>query len=95
METGHVKRKCQRCGGDISRYTGTGQKRRETRKDARFCSPMCAQKARRVELAVSERTRAIMLTFYVIESQSAAAPGRLLADDAGRSGRGMRPHPRL
>ena len=48
-----------------------------------------------LELGVAQRTRAIMLTFYVIESQSAAAPGRLLADDAGHSGRGMRPHPRL
>jgi len=50
---------------------------------------------RRLQLLMSEQTRAIMLTFYVIESQSAAAPGWLLADDAVRSGRGMRPHPRL
>jgi hypothetical protein len=42
--TGYVKRKCQQCGGDIPRYTGIGQKRRETRKDARFCSPKCSKR---------------------------------------------------
>jgi hypothetical protein len=44
--TGYVKRKCQHCGGDIPRYQGIGKKRRETRKDARFCSPRCQQRAK-------------------------------------------------
>src|ERR1700758_651589 len=49
---------------------------------------------RRLGLGMSERTRAIMLTFYVIESQSAAEPDRLLADDGRRSARDKRQCPR-
>ena len=40
-----AKRKCQECGGDIPRWTGVGKKRRLVRKDARFCSGKCAQRA--------------------------------------------------
>src|SRR6185312_8108142 len=47
-----------------------------------------------LELGMSERTRAIMLTFYVIESQSAAERDRLLADDARHSARDKRQCPR-
>ena len=41
----------------------------------------------RIKLDVAERTRAIMLPFYVIESQSAAERDRLLVDNARRSAR--------
>jgi hypothetical protein len=47
-----------------------------------------------IELGMSERTRAIMLPFYVIESQSVAERDRLLADDARRSARDKRQCPR-
>jgi hypothetical protein len=40
-----AKRKCQECGGHIPRWTGVGKARRQVRKDAKFCSPRCAQKA--------------------------------------------------
>jgi hypothetical protein len=45
--TGYVHRKRQQCAGHIPRYVGTGKTRKETRKDARFCSKRCADKARR------------------------------------------------
>jgi hypothetical protein len=45
---GFAKRKCECCGGDIPRYTGVGKARKETRKDARYCSKKCAQKAWRL-----------------------------------------------
>jgi hypothetical protein len=44
----HHKRKCAKCGGDIPRYSGTGKARKATRKDARFCSTRCAQRASRL-----------------------------------------------
>ena len=40
---------------------------------------------RRVELLVSERTRAIMRTFYVIEIESSPERDLMLADDAALS----------
>jgi ribosomal protein L24E len=46
-----VKRKCEKCGGNIPRYRGVGKARREVRKDARFCSPRCTQNARMRENA--------------------------------------------
>jgi hypothetical protein len=46
--TGYVPRKCEHCDGAIPRYTGVGKARKETRKDARFCSKSCAEKARRL-----------------------------------------------
>jgi hypothetical protein len=49
---------------------------------------------RGVELGMTERTRAIMLPFYVIESQSAAGRDRLLADGARRSAHDKRQCPR-
>jgi hypothetical protein len=49
---------------------------------------------RGVELGVTKRTHAIMLPFYVTESQSAAERDRLLADDARRSARDKRQCPR-
>ncbi len=49
---------------------------------------------RGIELGVAERTRAIVLPFYVIESQSAAEQDRVLADDARRSARDKRQCPR-
>jgi hypothetical protein len=45
--TGYVYRKCEHCAGNIPRYVGVGKARKETRKDARFCSKRCADKARR------------------------------------------------
>src|SRR5215469_10848781 len=39
-------------------------------------------KRRRVELLVSERTRVIMRTFYVIEVESSAEPNPMLASGA-------------
>jgi hypothetical protein len=45
--TGYVYRKCEHCSGNISRYVGVGKARKETRKDARFCSKRCADKTRR------------------------------------------------
>jgi hypothetical protein len=45
-----VKRKCEApgCGRDIPRWTGIGKARREVRKDTRFCTARCKQKAARV-----------------------------------------------
>ena len=48
---------------------------------------------RRVELLVSERTRAIMRTFYVIEIESSAARDAMLANDAALSAHDARPSP--
>jgi len=48
---------------------------------------------RRVELFVSERTRAIMLTFYVIETESSAERDSMLAGGATLSARDTRPGP--
>jgi hypothetical protein len=45
MELPDAKRKCEQCSRDIPRYRGVGKARREVRKDARFCSPRCAQRA--------------------------------------------------
>ena len=44
-----VNRKCEApgCHSDIPRYVGVGKRRRESRKDARFCSPRCQRRARR------------------------------------------------
>jgi hypothetical protein len=42
-----AKRKCDECGGDIPRYCGVGKKRREVRKDARFCTDKCRQRAQK------------------------------------------------
>jgi hypothetical protein len=39
------KRKCEQCGGDIARYQGVGKARKEVRKDARYCSPRCRERA--------------------------------------------------
>ena len=50
-------------------------------------------KRRRVELFVSERTRAIMRTFYVIEIESSAARDAMLANDAALSARDARRGP--
>src|SRR5215831_1151610 len=44
-------------------------------------------KCRSVELGVAERTRAIMLTFYVIEVESSAARDAMLTNDAALSAR--------
>ena len=49
--TTYIHRKCEHCGGDIPRYTGIGKARKETRKDARFCSKRCAERARKALLA--------------------------------------------
>ncbi len=46
-----------------------------------------------VELGVPEQPRVIMLTFYVIENQSAVERDRLLADAAGHSARDRRRYP--
>lgn len=43
---GYVRRKCEQYCHDIPGYTGTGKARKETRKDARYCSPKCYEKAR-------------------------------------------------
>jgi ribosomal protein L24E len=43
-----VRRKCQECGGDIPRWTGTGKKRRQVPNTTRFCSPKCRNKSHRV-----------------------------------------------
>ena len=48
---------------------------------------------RRVELLVSERTRAIMRTFYVIETESSAERDPMLASGATLSARDTRPGP--
>ena len=48
-------------------------------------------KRRRVELFVSERTRAIILTFYVIEIESSAERDWVLANGAAVSARDRRP----
>src|SRR6516162_7981243 len=48
---------------------------------------------RRVELLVSERTRDIMRTFYVIEIQGSAERGSMLANGATASARDTRPGP--
>jgi ribosomal protein L24E len=45
--TGYIYRKCQHCSGNIPRYVGVGKARKETRRDARFCSKRCADMARR------------------------------------------------
>src|SRR5580704_14481559 len=47
----------------------------------------------RVELLVSERTRAIMRTFYVIEIESSVERNSVLANDAALSARDTRPGP--
>ena len=46
-----------------------------------------------VELVVSERTRAIMRTFYVIETESSAERDSMLAGGATLSARDTRPGP--
>jgi hypothetical protein len=48
---------------------------------------------RRIELLVSERTRAIMRTFYVIEIESSAERDSMLANGATVSARDTRPDP--
>ena len=48
---------------------------------------------RRVELLVSERTRAIMRTFYVIETEGSAEQDSMLAGGATLSARDTRPGP--
>src|SRR6516164_1399078 len=48
---------------------------------------------RRLQLLVSERTRAIMRTFYVIEIESSAEWDPMLASGATLSARDMRPGP--
>jgi len=50
-------------------------------------------KRRGVELGVTQRTRAIMLTFYVIEIESSAERNSVLANDAALSARDTRPGP--
>ena len=45
----------------------------------------------RVELVVTEQPRAIMRTFYVIETETSAAQDLMVADAAARSARGTRP----
>ena len=50
---------------------------------------------RRVELFVSERTRAIMRTFYVIEIEGSAERDWMLANGARLSARDTRPGPPL
>jgi len=47
----------------------------------------------RVELLVSERTRDIMRTFYVIEIESSVERNSVLANDAALSVRDTRPGP--
>ena len=49
----------------------------------------------RVDLGVSERSRSIMRSFYVIESQSPAEQDWLLAGAARHSAHDTRQHPRL
>ena len=48
---------------------------------------------RRVEFLVPERTRDIMLTFYVIEIESSVERNSVLANDAALSARDTRPGP--
>ena len=48
---------------------------------------------RGVELGMTERTRAIMRTFYVIEIESSAERGSMLAKGATASARDTRPRP--
>jgi hypothetical protein len=36
--TATTRRKCEQCGGHIPHYQSAGKARRETRRDARFCS---------------------------------------------------------
>ena len=48
---------------------------------------------RRIEFLVSERTRAIMRTFYVIEIESSAEQDWMLANDAVVSARDTQPDP--
>jgi len=50
---------------------------------------------RRVELLVTERTRAIMRTFYVIEIEGSAERDWMLANGARLSARDTRPGPPL
>jgi DNA-directed RNA polymerase subunit M/transcription elongation factor TFIIS len=52
--TGYVHRKCEQCGGNIPRYTGTGLKRRETAKNTRFYSRLCGDRFRSQKAAAAE-----------------------------------------
>jgi hypothetical protein len=64
-----AKRKCQQCGGDIPRYQGVGKARKEVRRDARFCSPRCRERAK----AVRKATEAVS---HRIEPQKPLFPQR-------------------
>jgi hypothetical protein len=43
--SGHVKRKCEKCGDNIPRWTGAGTRKRATPKGTRFCSRKCREAA--------------------------------------------------
>jgi predicted nucleic acid-binding Zn ribbon protein len=45
MESPTTRRKCEKCGGNISRWTGTGTKKRATPNSTRFCSRKCREAA--------------------------------------------------
>ncbi len=47
IEPGANRRECEECGSTIPRFRGSGKARREVRKDARFCSSKCREKARK------------------------------------------------
>jgi hypothetical protein len=53
------RRKCGECGGEIPRYQGTDKARRETRKDARFCSRRCAENSRKLQRSTGTVLRPI------------------------------------
>jgi hypothetical protein len=43
--SGYVKPKCEKCGGNIPRWTGTGTRKRSTPRGTRFCSRKCREAA--------------------------------------------------
>jgi predicted nucleic acid-binding Zn ribbon protein len=52
----YVHRKCEQCGRDIPRYTGTSKNRRLTPAGTRFCSRRCRDRAARHASSKSEKT---------------------------------------
>jgi hypothetical protein len=55
------KRRCEApgCSATIPRWTGVGKARREVRKDARFCTPKCAENARKAARCQNQENRSI------------------------------------
>jgi hypothetical protein len=45
IERSTVRAKCERCGGNVPRWTGIGSRKRATPKGTRFCSRKCREAA--------------------------------------------------